>query len=178
MIKDKLKLKRLERISSKLGNPKNYRKCIQDLVKFFPFAYHNILRRSEFKSLAKWVVDSTSFLDYECGMNTRVKYAIDGKKEIYRFHCCNKPVRTVMKPLLKTKIFWCSPACQGQDPYLKAKLSSSHMKIAKKWSTKADLPPEVKVVYHKNPIQYIDSMQERLKKTYELHRKSFGYWIN
>ena len=144
MIKDKLKLKRLERISSKLGNPKNYRKCIQDLVKFFPFAYHNILKRPEFTPLAKWIVDSTRFLDYDCGMNTRVKYVVDGKKEIYRCHCCNKPIRTTMKPLIKTKKFWCSTACQGQDPYLKAKLSSSHKKIIKKWTTRANLPPEAK----------------------------------
>ena len=143
MIKDKLKLRRLARISSKLGDPKNYRKCIQDLVKFFPFAYHNILRRPEFTPLAKWIVDSTGFLDYDCGMNTRVKYAVDGKKEIYRCHCCNKPIRTTMKPLLKTKIFWCSPACQGQDPYLKAKLSSSHKKIAlgRPHPPQGDCPP-------------------------------------
>ena len=178
MIKDKLKLKRLERISGKLDNPKNYRKCIQDLVRFFPFSYHIILGRLEFAPLAKWIVDSTRFLDYDRGMNTRVKYAVDGKKEIYRCHCCNKPIRTTMKPLLKTKIFWCSPACQGQDPYLKAKLSSSHKKIVKKWTTRTNLPPEVKVVYHKKPIQYIDSMQERLKRMYELHRKTFEYWLN
>lgn len=93
------------------------------LVKDAPLSYHMLLRNRLFRKLASYVFGKTRFLPANARMSTRCWYVINNIDEVICCHNCGKPLPRDIKITEKSKVFWCGPGCQGEDPYMRNQLS-------------------------------------------------------
>lgn len=155
-------------------------KILIDLINNHPRSFFNAMLSkkhvAEYAALVDFVHRETLFIDYECNFSTRCKYVVDGRHSLYACHNCGKPIRKNIPATSRQTVFWCSAKCQGEDPYMKSKISgkTSHRKTE---AAKAGLPPEREIVYHGSPIRYDTVKDTKLRELFESHRKQFKFWL-
>ena len=158
---------------------------VKQLVEKHPLAYFNMLQskkhKEHYKNLLDFIYAYTSFIDYDCKINTRCKYVIDGKDSMYTCQVCGKPIRKYFMATNRQTKFWCSTKCLANDETVNQIIGSNISKTVKEKNidVKADakLPEECNIIYRESPIKYDKAKNKKIYDLFLKHQRVFKFWL-
>lgn len=155
------------------------REVLREFIEMNPLGYFNSIKHRKFRKLYDFVIANTKFIDYKTGFNTKCWYAVNNIHELMKCKTCNKPIRRSFRPLVDrpSDLYFCSTDCTNANDEYRKKISNVKKNKTITFSLISDRPPECNITYKENLIEYDDEMNNKLKLFYELHQRTFRYWI-